>query len=462
MNSKNRIVLLNIASTAVLQGLAFFSGPIFSSMLGTSNYGIASVYHTWVQIASISFSLQAGGAIAVAMNDYSKEDQKKYQSSVFSLATLAFLFFSSLVMLFAFATRELFSFSVPMIALGLIQGWGMYLVTAMNSKLAYEFKAGKNFILSVCASAFTIGMSIFLIGRFNPEDNYWGRIIGQSSVYFIIGCILFLYMVYSGKTIYNKEYWVYTLPITIPSIFHLLAHIVLNQSDRIMIQSMVDNSTAGVYALAATFSVVISSLWSAFNNTWVPFYYEYTRNNQLDKIEKHSKNYIELFTIITVGFILLCREVFHLYAVSNDFRAGTDYIPLLAIGYYFVFLYSFPVNFEFYNKKTKIIAVGTISSAILNIVLNYILIINNGAVGAVIATVFSHVLLFIFHFAISKRMSEAVFPYRLSFFAPWIGVVIAAYLLYCFTKDLWFIRWGIVGVLSVYILTKMIKRKEIF
>ena len=231
MNNKNRITLLNIASTIVLQGLAFFSGPIFSSVLGTNNYGIAAVYLTWVQIASIVFSLQAGGAVAVARVEYPLKDQEKYQSCALSLATFSFLFFSVVVLLIVVITIKRFNYSVHMIVLGLMQGWGMYCVTFMNSKFAYEFKAGRNFILSVSASALTIGVSLILIQYYKAEKNYWGRIIGQASVYAIIGVILLVYMLFAGRKIYDKNYWKFTLPITVPTIFHSLAHIVLNQSD---------------------------------------------------------------------------------------------------------------------------------------------------------------------------------------------------------------------------------------
>ena len=462
MRNKNRIILLNIASTIVLQGLAFFSGPIFSSALGTNNYGIASVYLTWVQIASIVFSLQAGGAIALARSEYPLEDQKRYQSSVFSLATISYGCFSVITLLAASFMSASHGFNIPMFVLGLAQGWGMYCVTFMNLKLTYEFKAMSNFILSVGTSVLTVGMSLVLIHFWKEDTNYWGRIIGQSAVYLIVGIGILLYLLLVGKQIYNKVYWKFTLPITVPTVFHSLAHIVLNQSDKVMIQGMVSNSSAGIYALASNFSAVINAIWHAFNNSWVPFYYKYTRQGQLDSIKKHARNYIELFTIITMGFILLSREVFHIYAASRDFWAGTDYIPLLALGYYFVFLYSFPVNFEFYNKKTKIIAVGTIFAAVTNIVLNYIMIKFCGNLGAVIATAVSHGVLFLFHYMISLRIKTAIFPLRLSAFIPGLLAVCGTCCFYWITREIWFIRWGLGAILGIYLLIKIVRRREIF
>lgn len=461
IKGKNKITIFNIASTVVLQGLAFFSGPIFSGMLGTDNYGIASVYLTWVQLASTVFSLQAAGTVALARVNFPMEDQPKYQSSVLSLATMFYAGFSILTVAFTLIFGNRLGLQMPMALLGLLHGWGMYCISFMNSKFTYEFKADKNFILSVTVSVLTIGVSILLIRQYPAEVNYWGRIIGQSTVYTIIGLIMFIYILKDGKTIVNRKYWKFTLPIAIPTIFHLLASIALNQSDKVMLQAFVSNSAAGIYALACTFGAVLNTVWSAFNNSWVPFYYEYTRLGQIDKMKKHAKNYTELFTIVAMGFILLAREVFHIYA-KQSFWEGTDLIPLFSIGYYFIFLYSFPVNYEFYNKRTRTIAIGTTFAAVCNIVLNYVFISLWDIQGAVIATAVAHGLQFGFHWIFAKRINPGEYPFKIKQFIPGFFAVCVTCILYWFTRELWLVRWVIATALGVYILLKIYRRKEIF
>ena len=459
--NRNKVTLYNIASTIILQGLAFISGPIFSGALGTNNYGIASVYLTWVQIASTVFSLQAAGTIAIARVNYPEDEQERYQSSVFTLATLSYACFSVITLIVSVLCSSRFGLSVPMVVFGLAQGWGLYCVTAMNSKFTYEFKADKNFILSVTTSVLTIGVSLLLIHLFPEETNYWGRIIGQSAVYSLIGVFLFIYILKKGRTPFDRKYWKFTLPIAIPTIFHLLAYIVLNQSDKVMLQHMVSNSAAGIYALACTFAAVLNTIYHALNNSWVPFYYEYTKQDQIEEMRKHARNYIELFTILSMGFILLAREVFHLYA-AKSFWDGTDLIPMFSIGYYFVFMYSFPVNYEFYNKKTKTIAIGTGGAAVCNIILNYFFIKFWGIQGAVIATAVSHGAQFAFHTICAKRIESGKYPFYMKDFIWGFAAVCLTCVFYMFTRELWLLRWGVGALLGVYLLYKVMKRKEIF
>lgn len=96
----------------------------------------------------------------------------------------------------------------------------------------------------------------------------------------------------------------------------------------------VDNNSVliGIYSLAFSFANVLSVIWNALNNSWVPYYYKYTRENDFESIKIHSRNYAELFTVLASGFILLTPEVFHIFA-DETYWSGTNLIPLFAIGW---------------------------------------------------------------------------------------------------------------------------------
>ena len=459
--SRNKTTVYNITSTVILQGISFFVAPIFSKALGTTNYGIVSVYYTWVQIASTVLSLQAANTIAIARTYFPEEDQEKYQSSVLSLAFFSYLFFSLLTLLGSLLLAKRIDIDIRIVAAVLMNGWGLYCVNFLNSKLTYEFKADKNLLLSVSVAVLNTGLSLLLIGRFSAENNYWGRILGQVIVYFIAGMLILAVILCKGKTVFSAAYWKFTLPIAVPTIFHLLANLVLNQSDKLMLQQLVDNSSVGIYSLAARFALVMNTVWSAFNNAWVPYYYDFTRKGQITEMKAHAKNYLELFTILIVGFILLCKEVYGVFAPA-EYWDGMKLLPIFTVGVFFVFLYSFPVNYEFYHKKTKSIAVGTVSAAGINIALNYFLIKSTGILGAVIATAISHGFQFLFHFIKAKRIKEGVFPFAIGDFVPYLAIVSCVCALYYILEPYWYVRWGIGAVLGLYMIAKIIRRKEIF
>ena len=91
------------------------------------------------------------------------------------------------------------------------------------------------------------------------------------------------------------------------------------------------------------------------------------------------------------------------------------------------------IKMIFYNKKTKIIAVGTVLAAIVNIVLNYIMITWFGAMGAVVATAIAHGTQFLFHMFFAKKIKEEKFPFRFGdFIIPIIAWIASVFtFLYC-------------------------------
>ena len=455
--SINKITFFNILSTVLLQGIAFFTAPVFSRLLGKSNYGIYSVYNTWVSIAAIVMPLQAHSAFAIAKASFPKERQEEYQSSAVSLSITAYLCLSVPVLFISLLSGVRLFFIIALIA----QGLGTCLVTALQNKFIFEYDAFKNFVLSVSVSIFGIALSLLLVLNMDDAENYRGRIIGASLTNFVAGAFSYLYIFRRGRRFYSKEFWRFTLPITIPTIFHLLGNILLAQSDRLMIDGMLGDAETGLYSLAVNFSVVISAIYTALNNAWVPFYYDYTKNDDLTSIKVHSRNYLELYTVITCGFMLLSKEVFALFG-GKEYEGGSNYIPMLAVGLFFMFLYSFPVNYEFYHKKTRLIAAVTVSSAVINIILNYFLIGSFGVMGAVIATVISYALQFIFHFLSAVFIIGGDFPYRITAFIPWILTAASCCAVSYLLSDQWFIRWPIGALLGIFCLFRIIKRKSIF
>ena len=455
--SLNTITLMNIISTVLLQGIAFLTLPIFSRLLGTDNYGIVSVYNTWTSIVMIVFTLQTADAFPSARIYLPAEEQEKFQSSAVSLALTSYLCFA----VPTYIITAIIGIDRFLVVSLLIQGFTAYMISALSSKFIFEMDAFKNMLLSLFVSVVNVGLSLILIFSMDKEINYKGRIMGMMFSNLAGGVFSYFYIFRRGKTFYNKEFWKFTLPITLPTIFHSLANLVLAQSDRLMIDAMIDKSTTGIYSLAVTFTSVVSTIFLSLNNAWVPFYYKYSKENDKQSIMAHSRNYLELYTIIICGFMLLSQEVYIFFGGQN-FTEGSKYIPLLAAGAFMTFLYSFPVNYEFYHKKTGHIAVVTVTAALCNIILNLILIGSMGVMGAVIATVISYVFQFAFHYISARFIIGGDFPYHMKMFLPWIAAVCCCCCVTYLLRDIWIVRWTFGAVLGAVCLYKIIRRKTIF
>lgn len=460
-NKSNQIILINIISTFVLQGIAFITTPIFTRILGTSQYGIYSLFNSWVLILTCVMGLSLSSSLGTGMYTY-KDKYIEFRNSL--LLTSLFICILQLVILSIFrkSISNFLGFSDNLIILIGICSIGHYMVNYAQLCFIYEKKALNNLILSVTVALFSVLLSIILILKFNSDDKYLGRVYGTTVIYSIVSIILFFALFLKKPVGLHSNYFKYGFVVGFPIVFHSLSQQILGQSDRVMMQ-MYNMSTAeiGIYSLFYTLSSVLTTVLGALNNSWCPFYYDDVNEERWEVLDRKCKNYIELFTVIAVGFLFLSREVFYLMA-DKSYKIGINILPILTLAVYFTFMYQFPVNFEFFHKKTKIIAMGTVGAGIMNIFLNAIMIPQLGMYGAATATALSYLALFLAHYCIVINMKEHRYHLKITVFIPGIISMFMAVIMFYMFSDLWYVRWALGVAIGCFELWHIYKRKSIF
>ena len=459
MKKQNKVAFFNITSTMLLRGISLFTAPLFSRMLGTSGYGVVSIYTVWMGVIAIAFTLQTNGTLVNARVEYEEDRQHGYQSSVMTLSLLFWLGCSVVVVLFLPQVSALLKLHWALVLLMLFHAFGNFCFNFLNSKFTYEFKADKNMFVSVGVTLATLVLSIILILALPEEINYYGRILGMALTYGILGLGICIYVLAKGKVFYNREYWHLALTLALPVVFYSLSDILLGYCDRVMLQGMMNEDMVGQYSLAYSFGGIMFTIFAALNNTWTPFFFEDMKQGRKAQMRSQAKNFLEVFTVLSIGFILLSTEVYHVFA-SRDFWPGTQLIPIFVASYYLNFLCTFPVNYEYYHKKTKVVAVVTVLASLVNIGLNYILIRSIGMMGAAVATMLSHSLQLLMHYCYVRYvLKQGEYPFGIRI---WVKYAIAFFgimaLLYL-TDSLWLLRWGIGAALGVWELLRIRKRK---
>lgn len=461
MKRRNRVAFFNILSTMLLRGISIFTAPLFSRLLGDSGYGVLQIYNIWTSALAIVFTLQTQGTLVNARVEYPEEEQRKYQSSAMSLSVFAFLVCSVLVLVFIGPISAFLELEKFLVCLMLVQAFGTFCVSFLSTKFVYEFKAGRNMVISVGVTVTTLILSVILILQMPERINYYGRIIAIASTYALVGIPACIYILLKGKTFYNKQYWKFCILLAIPAVFYNLSDLILGQSDRVMLQKMLSEAMVGQYSLALNFGGIMFTIFGALNNSWCPFFFEDMKLGQREELNKRSMNFLELYTVLSVGFILLTTEVYHVFA-SEEFWPGTSLIPIFVSSYYINFLCTFPVNYEYYHKKTKIVAVITISSSLVNIGLNYLLIQRMGMTGAAVATFTSHCLQLSMHYVYVRWiLGKGDYPFGIRMWGKYAVCYFAMVVFTFLTTELGLLRWGIGAALGLWELWRIKKRKAL-
>lgn len=461
IKSINKTLLLNICSAALLQGIAVFTAPVFTRLLGAEQYGIYSVFNAWVSVFTCIMGFNVGSALGTGMYQF-KNTYLSFRSSILLLGTLISGAIIAIGMWFIHLLSDLIGYSYGMVILMLLMAFANFITRFAQNAWTYEKKAQVNFIASLAITITSVGFSLILVCNVSPDIRYLGKIWGNTFPHIFAAIIIWLVLFLKKPAGINRFYGKYSLAIGFPVIFHLLSQSILTQSDRVMMQHMgVSNSQIGIYSVFYGFTAVLNTILGALNTSWCPFYYDDLDEKNWDSLEYKCKNYIELFVVLSCGFILLSREVGYAYA-GKEYYSGIDIIPILVGAVFFTFMYQFPVNFEFFYKKTNIIAVGTIGASVSNIILNSIMIPSFGMYGAAIATALSYALLFLAHYFIVMHFKQQKFHLNIGLFAPGLLFLLLSIVLFYTMSEFWHIRWGIGAILGVFELYRIKKRKSIF
>lgn len=458
--------MLNIVSVFLLQGISFFTAPLFTRLLGTEQYGTLSVYGSWVSIVTCIMGMNVGSSLATAK--YKFKDYYSYRSSALLLGTLISAVMTALGIIFKDTIASFMGMrghGEEIAVLMVVAAFANFITNFSQTSFIYEKKAHINFLYSLTITVTSTGLALLLAFLFASDERYFGKIVG-SVVPTVLAAVIMWFVIFMKKpALPNKTYWKFAITFGAPLVFHSLSREVLVHSDKIMMQAFkVSDGDIGIYSVFYSLTAILGTILTALNNAWCPFYYDDLNEKAYDRLNKKCSHYLELFTVLCCGFILLSREVGRIYA-GEEYYSGIGVFPILALAIYFTLMYQFPVNYEFFFKKTYIVAIGTAGAALVNIGLNAVLIPMEGPfggmIGAAIATALSYFALFCCHMFIVSRMKEK-YHLKLRKFLPGLLAVCVCAVLFYVLEDQWYIRWCAGAALGVFELVRIVKRKSIF
>lgn len=459
--SINRIAFVNFLSILLLQGISFISAPLFSRLLNTEGYGNLSSFSVWAGIASTVLSLQSFSTLANARVEFPEGEQPAYQSSVMALSVLSFGVGGVLMLLLSGPIAAGLKVERWLLALLFVQAFGTFGVNFLSSKFTYEFKAEKNMFLSLFIAAASMGAALLLVLRMPMEQRYLGRIAGNVLVYGLTGLAGCLWLLRRGRRLFVPKYWKFCLVLGIPLVFQNLAYSILGSSDILMLKQMAGAGDSGIYSLALNLSGIMFTIFTALNNSWVPFFFDDMKEKRHQQVIRQGERFLELYTVLSAGFVLLVREVYLIYA-KESFWSGVELIPLFTAGYFVNALCTFPVNYELFHKKTGVVAAATVVSALLNLALNYTLILLLGITGAAIATLASHLIQFAIHEVYSRLvLGRGDYPFPASSWLKHSALLAAAMVLFYAAPHQWYLRWPLGAALGLWELLRIWKRRSL-
>lgn len=416
------------------KGVAFLTVPILTRLLETDDYGIINTYSSWVGIITmfVGFAMHMG--IRNAFVDF-KDDIDNYLSSVIKFTLLCSIGF--MLLTYAIVTVFEINISLLLVFLCLFQSVASAIIEDVNYYFMMKYQYIKRTAAMILPNLISVIVAIILISLVMNKNLYLGRIVPDALIKILFASVL---IVCHTKKGFNKHYIKHALTISLPLVLHGAALNILSNSDRIMITWLVDASQSGIYSLVYSLGMISSVIISSLDGVWIPWFTEEMNKKNKDQINSITSYYVKIITYLMCCLILVSPEILKILA-SKSYWEGIKIIPLIIAANFISFMYSFYVNVEHYYKKTVQISSLTIFAALLNILLNYLLIPKFGYVAAALTTLISYLVILLLHSHFSKKIEPTLFPLK-AFILPIVEISVFCGLFYLLI-DHAIIRWAI-------------------
>jgi len=427
----------------------------------TVEYGSFSTYSAYESIFTIVVSLALYASLRNAKYKYTNPlEFEGYIASCIQIGLITTIIVIVICNSLYFCLRTVLDMPRGVMNIMIIQSFAASLLSLYQAYISLSYKYQSFLRVSFINVIANIGLSVLLMFTILNNDRYLARVLGTAIPLIIIGIAIVVYFIKLGGFKFNKKHWVYGVKFSIPLVFHGISQVILNQFDRIMINLMTGPFNAGIYSFGYNISCLVAITSTSLQQVWQPWFYEQMSKGNEKAIQERGKQFSFGMMLFISCVLLGINEVVKVLGTSDYMQSIFYLIPLL-VGGYFSFLYLLPSQVEYYYEKTSYIAIGTCSAAVINIIMNYIGIKVFGSIAAAYTTLIIYCLYFFIHYFIAVKIhGTSLFDFKSIVINCIIVSGIAAITL--LLLDYWYIRWGMVIAIGIYMMIWANKNLKFF
>ncbi|MAC96708.1 MAG: hypothetical protein CMC96_14545 [Flavobacteriales bacterium] len=395
------------SSISVITGsISFLLLPILTSYLSTEDYGLLSIFNASVRFFSVCIGLGMGHLMLVDLIRDKDCFSSKLKSFFALTLTLTTLLAIGVIIVLSFSGSffglpVLLTITLPVIALLVVY------FEFFTSVMVYLNQAAKFAVYSLGKFGVETLLTIVLVVGLGM--NWTGRVLSLSLALIIIALFLVKY-VFKNFSLKSKILEPFKQIKELARgggalAFMSMSFMVINLSDRFLIEKMIGIEATGIYGVAATVAGVMFMFIGALMKVIRPKLYEVFR------LEGNSKGRVRIaigyhtfLALFGIGLFIVLPYIFE-YFIDSKFNSSLTLSRILIVGLFFWGSYSFFISKLLYYKKNQHNAIIAVISMVINLVLNYFMIKEYGIQGAAFATVITYVCMFVSSiiYSISKR-----------------------------------------------------------
>lgn len=398
------------------KSVPFILLPILTRYLTPDEYGTLSLFTVYIYILMILCSLGLTSSISVNFYKLHRSSIPIFNSTSFLIILCTCIFFLLTTLIFGGVLTDLtgipFFWLIMIFPIVLTNIYFLNYTNLLQMDMKpirfSVFQLSKSFLEGILSIVFVV---VFLRSW---EGRAESMVIISSIFFFVIISFMIKDRYLTRKLYFSKKYAKDGLSFGLPLVPHQISYWIKTGLDRYLIAFLISKEAVGIYSAGYQVGFSIFILVSAVNQAIVPYLYKKLKNKkEIDKYKlvKQTYKYFLLLIILGVFTTVFIPQVLTFF-LGDDYSEASNIIPFLCFSAVIHGMYLMVLNYIFYFKESKKLAIITFSTGLIHVLLSYQFIKLFNIQGAAIATFFSYSITLIF----TWRLSNKVFP------LPWFEI----------------------------------------
>jgi len=213
---------------------------------------------------------------------------------------------------------------------------------------------------------------------------------------------------------FHTSLWKALLMFGLPYIPSGLSAMAMQVIDRPILRALTDDATVGVYQANYRLGIFMMLVVSMYDYAWRPFFFATAKESDAKNVFARVLTYLLLF-MATIGLVLTffidniaMVSIFGRHIIGPSYWSGLNIVPVVLFGYVFLGVATNLSAGLYIQKKTQYLPIATFIGAVVNVVVNFLLIPVCGMTGAAWATF----LAYLAQAAATYVLVQRVYPVR--------------------------------------------------
>ena len=443
--AKNTVILL--LGKFMTQLLTFLLLPLYTYKLATDDYGYIDLLQTYISLLVPILLLQLDSAVFRFLIEYRNDSIK--QKEIITNSAIC-IFFISIVIIFIsvilnkFFTINYFCLIILNILALMINFYFLSISRGFSDSVTYSISS-----IITCVITFFVNFVLILLCGFDARSILIASIIANlcAAIYICIKKNVYKYISFKNL---SKEILNELLKYSIPMIPNVISWWIVGLSDRTMITYFISITANAIYSVACKFSNLINSIFAIFNISWQETASIHINDDDANEFfSKMILSIYKLFVILSCGIIGLLPLVFNIF-IGNEYIEAYKYIPILILANICYVMDGLLGGIYVARKMIKKVAITTTISAIINIVINFLLIKKIALFAATISTLIAYFSITIYRYWDIKKFMNIklniksmliyIFYYFVLMFSYYLELKVVSIIVLCIILCLYMIE----------------------